>query len=210
MEERCFWVTPETLRTSKLKSNLDSFCSWEIGVSFPHIPQPDSIKIFGEMSLQKPWMIVCCNSRDGGCGGNSCFWLYFWTAVRWACLYAFGSLAWYFCTSARLACLYCSEYLLRYFKTAFRLDSLLWAASFSSSTASKTEAKTGQLEHIWFRIVDWIAACLSLACTKRLWATTISFKLDMVNLSISMCNGWSTTKTIFLVDASANASFLCM
>src|ERR1700721_523552 len=112
------------------------FKQW-IEISFPHTQHADSENSLGEVSLQKPDIMVCCNSREGGSGGNAFFckdfctaarlvclyfsgfsMLYFCTAARWVCLYFSGFPTLYFCTAARLVCLYFSKFSILYFCTA--------------------------------------------------------------------------------------------
>src|ERR1700722_3378330 len=134
-----------------------------MGVSFPHTQHADSENSLGEVSFQKPDIIVCCNSREGGSGGNAFFCKDFCIAARLVCLYFSGFPALYFCTAARLVCLHFSGFpalyfctairclflkfspcLSWYFLTAIKLDNLLLFSFASKSIFSKIDTKFEQ------------------------------------------------------------------
>src|SRR5277367_1261298 len=99
----------------------------QMKVSFPHTQQADSENLLEEVSLQKPDIMVCCNLREGGSGGNALFCKDFCTAARLVCLCFSGFSALYFCTAARLICLYFSGFSALYFCTAARLICLYFS-----------------------------------------------------------------------------------
>src|ERR1700722_691542 len=98
-------------------------------VSFPHTQHADSENSLGEVSLQKPDIMVCCNSREGGSGGNAFFCKDFCTATRFLFLKFSPCFSWYFLT-------------------AIKLDNLLLFSFTSKSIFSKIDTKFEQEKQI--------------------------------------------------------------